>query len=96
MARFTAGPASATTISCRGSLGIDSSSASPPIGRRVMLRVPMPKRRAVRAWPYSCSSTQRKRSRTSVRLAVTAAVEPVRVQALQPTQPSRSRKVTWT
>ena len=52
-----------------GRVGIDSSSASPPIGSRVMCRVPMPKRRAVSAWPYSCSTTQRKSRRISARPA---------------------------
>jgi hypothetical protein len=39
---FTAGPASATTISCPGFSGIRSSRATPPMGRSVMSGVWMP------------------------------------------------------
>ena len=80
MVKLTAGPARATMISWRGSFGIDSSSARPPMGRMVMLRVPMPKRRAVSAWPYSCRTTQRKRRRMRVRPEATPAGVPVMVQ----------------
>ena len=42
MTTFTAGPASATMISCRGFSGMRSSRASPPIGSSVMSGVRMP------------------------------------------------------
>jgi hypothetical protein len=51
--------------------------ATPPMGRSVMFRVPMPKRRAVSAWPYSCNTTQRKRDRIRVSPAPTPASVPV-------------------
>ncbi len=81
MAKLTAGPARATRISWRGARGIASSSASPPIGSRVMWRVPMPNRRAVSAWPYSCSSTQTNSISTSASPVATAASDPVRLQS---------------
>ena len=40
--RFTAGPASATTISCAGFSGMRSSEATPPIGSSVTSGVRMP------------------------------------------------------
>ena len=40
--RFTAGPASATTISCDGFSGMRSSEATPPIGSSVTSGVRMP------------------------------------------------------
>ena len=42
MTTFTAGPASATTISWPGFSGMRSSRASPPIGSSVMSGVRMP------------------------------------------------------
>jgi hypothetical protein len=42
MAKFTAGPASATHSSCRGSSGMRSSRATPPMGNSVISRVLMP------------------------------------------------------
>ena len=63
MTMFTAGPASATTISWPGFSGIRSSRASPPIGSSVMSGVRIPKRRAARAWPNSCATTQAKNAR---------------------------------
>ena len=45
--------ATATSSSCFGLDGMRSNRATPPMGRSVISAVPIPYRRAVRAWPYS-------------------------------------------
>ena len=68
---LTAGPARATISSSCGCLGIRSKRATPPMGIRMMSLVCTPKRRAARACPSSCSTTQAKITVTSVRSAST-------------------------
>ncbi len=53
MARLTSGPAAAMTSSWKGVSGFFSIRETPPIGRSVMSRTPMPKAFAARACPSS-------------------------------------------
>ena len=64
IARLTAGPASVTSSSTPGLRGIRARLATPPIGYSVIPEVPIPWRRASKAWPNSCSSTQPNRAKT--------------------------------
>src|SRR6266536_2245865 len=63
---FTSGPATAIINSCTGSSGMRSSRATPPIGSNVISGVLIPKAFAANACPNSCSTTQRKSSRTNM------------------------------
>ena len=67
--------------------------ATPPIGSKVTSGVAMPKWRATRIWPNSCSTTQANSSTMKTMLS-RAAAGPCWLQALKPIQASKSRKVT--
>jgi hypothetical protein len=76
MRTLTAGPASAISNSWVGLSGIRSMLATPPIGSRMMSRVPMPNRRAISTCPYSCASTQAKMATMKPTAAKAAAAPP--------------------
>ena len=91
---LTAGPASATRISCFGSSGIRSSRASPPMGNSVMSGVLIPNRRAMNTWPSSCSTTQANSARMNTTLP-NAAAGPPADQADSNTQANSRKNVRW-
>jgi len=64
---LTAGPAAATSRAPRGVGGSRSMVATPPSMNRVMLRTFTPTRWDTRAWPSSCSTTERNSSRAVIK-----------------------------
>ena len=95
MARVTAGPASAMSSSCRGSSGMRSRRATPPMGRRMTSGVRTPKRRAIRMWPNSWNSTQAN-SASSESAASSAPDGPPCWYPAIAQKATRMKKVRWT
>src|SRR5919107_4496025 len=93
---FTKGPARVILTSSEGFSGRDSRLETPPMGRRVMLWISMPRRCATREWPNSCSTTQMN-SATITAVGVSA---PARLPELwYPRKAKKARskkKVQWT
>ena len=79
MTTLTSGPAIAIRNSSRGFSGMRSSRATPPIGSSVTSGVATPKARAVKMWPNSCASTQRKSSTRKMRPLQAASAPPAPV-----------------
>ena len=97
IARFTNGPAMAMRMSRAGS-GLcwprSSISVTPPMGSRMMERTATPLRRATRACPNSCSTTQPKMMTTSASPR-TAPLVPMVTDWVNHTKISRETKVRW-